>query len=244
MRLAIAAVAFVALGGLAVAQHQHGTSPYSGLQQRAVKALSEQQVSDLRTGRGMGLALAAELNGYPGPMHVLELADQLALSDAQRQKVRELTDAMKSEAVPVGEKLIEDERALDRAFAERKISPEALAALTARIGETQGQLRAVHLKYCRFALGAPAAPLRAASRLSLGRPDAARLARESRLPVEVLLPPRQENEVFDSRQPLFHLPSMDGDALGTRHLDGVPVGPGDHIANQSELAVHSEKLGR
>jgi hypothetical protein len=32
---------------------------------RSIKALSDQQVSDLRAGRGMGLALAAELNGYP-----------------------------------------------------------------------------------------------------------------------------------------------------------------------------------
>jgi hypothetical protein len=38
-----------------------------GMQSRPIKALSDQQVSDLRAGRGMGLALAAELNGYPGP---------------------------------------------------------------------------------------------------------------------------------------------------------------------------------
>ena len=36
---------------------------------------------------------------------------------------------------------------LDRAFAERTISPDVLAALTAQIGEAQGQLRAIHLKY-------------------------------------------------------------------------------------------------
>jgi hypothetical protein len=63
-------------------------SPYAGMQTRPVKALSEQQVSDLRAGRGMGLALAAELNGYPGPMHVLELADRLDLSADQRAKVQ------------------------------------------------------------------------------------------------------------------------------------------------------------
>lgn len=152
MRLGIAAIAAVALGGIAFAQHQHapaqqGHSPYAGMQQRAVKALSDQQLSDLRTGRGMGLALAAELNGYPGPMHVLELADQLALDAAQRQRMRELVEQMKAEAVPVGETLITRESALDRAFADRQITPDSLALLTARIGETQGQLRAVHLKY-------------------------------------------------------------------------------------------------
>ena len=35
---------------------------------------------------GMGLALAAELNGYPGPAHVIELAKSLGLSEPQRAK--------------------------------------------------------------------------------------------------------------------------------------------------------------
>jgi hypothetical protein len=34
----------------------------------------------------MGLALAAELNGYPGPAHVIELAKSLGLSEPQRAK--------------------------------------------------------------------------------------------------------------------------------------------------------------
>ena len=59
-------------------------TPYAGMKTRTIKALSEKQVSDLNAGRGMGLALAAELNGYPGPSHVLELADKLELSSDQR----------------------------------------------------------------------------------------------------------------------------------------------------------------
>ena len=58
-------------------------SPYVGMQTRSIKALSEQQIADLKAGRGMGLALPAELNGYPGPAHVLELSDQLGLSTEQ-----------------------------------------------------------------------------------------------------------------------------------------------------------------
>jgi hypothetical protein len=54
---------------------------------------------------------------------------------------------MKAEAIAVGEKLIAQETALDQAFARREILPVTLASLTAQIGETQGQLRAVHLKY-------------------------------------------------------------------------------------------------
>jgi hypothetical protein len=124
-----------------------GHSPYSGLQDRAVKALSEQQLADLRAGRGMSLALAAELNGYPGPLHVLEFAEQLNLSAEQLRRVAEQHAAMKAEAVSVGERLIAQEAALDRHFKDRTITPENLATLTALIGETQGLLRAVHLKY-------------------------------------------------------------------------------------------------
>lgn len=152
MRLAIAA-AIVVLASPAVAQHQHHQpqqqhqTPYAGMHQRGVKALSDQQIADLRAGRGMGLALAGELNGYPGPLHVIELADQLTLTAEQRHRVQELFDAMKVEAKAVGETLIEQERVLDQAFAGRQISPASLERLTAQIGETQGRLRAVHLKY-------------------------------------------------------------------------------------------------
>src|ERR1700731_5463395 len=81
-------------------------TPYAGMQTRAIKALSEQQVADLGAGRGMGLALAAELNGYPGPSHVLELADKLNLSADQRAEIQRLFESMRAEAVPLGSKLI------------------------------------------------------------------------------------------------------------------------------------------
>src|SRR5438105_1860854 len=126
MRLPIAAFAVLALTSPVAAQHQHNPTPYSGLQQRAVKALSDQQIADLRAGRGMGLALAGELNGYPGPLHVLELGEQLQLTAEQRQRIQELFEAMTAEAVPVGEKLIALETALDREFADQRISPASL----------------------------------------------------------------------------------------------------------------------
>jgi len=128
-------------------QHHHEEAPYTGQHQREIKALSEQQLEDLRAGRGMGFALSAELNGYPGPLHVLELAPRLGLSADQTQRVQILCDAMKSEAIAAGEKLISAERALDRQFAEGRVTPATLAALTAQVGDRQGELRAVHLKY-------------------------------------------------------------------------------------------------
>lgn len=132
------------------AQAQHGAAPpapYAGLEQRPVKALSEQQIAELRAGRGMGLALAAELNGYPGPSHVLELADKLALTEAQRARTQELFDAMKREAITIGETLIAQETALDRHFSDRSITPAVLASSTEAIGGTQAALRRAHLKY-------------------------------------------------------------------------------------------------
>lgn len=61
----------------------HAQQPYAGLEKRTIKALADQQISDLRAGRGMGMALPAELNGYPGPWHVIELAEKLTLSEPQ-----------------------------------------------------------------------------------------------------------------------------------------------------------------
>src|SRR6195952_4764653 len=122
-------------------------TPYAGMQTRPIKALSEQQVADLGAGRGMGLALAAELNGYPGPSHVLELADKLELSADQRARIKALLDSMKAEAVPLGSKLIEQEADLDRQFASRTVTPASLKTSTAAVAATQGELRETHLKY-------------------------------------------------------------------------------------------------
>jgi Spy/CpxP family protein refolding chaperone len=130
-----------------VAQVAFAQSPYGGMQTRAIKALSDQQIADLKAGRGMGLALPAELNGYPGPIHVLELADQLGLSDEQKARIKDLFNSMKAEAVPLGTKLLEQEADLDQQFANHSITAERLKATTAQIGATQAELRNTHLKY-------------------------------------------------------------------------------------------------
>jgi Spy/CpxP family protein refolding chaperone len=126
---------------------QSTLTPYAGMEQRPVKGLSDQQISDLKAGRGMGLALPAELNGYPGPAHVLELADTLKLSDEQRIKTKALFDAMKAETIPIGAQIIADETTLDHMFADKGITRASLDAITARVGEEQGKLQAAHLNY-------------------------------------------------------------------------------------------------
>ena len=143
-RLLLILIAFALPTAASLAQSQQ---PYAGLEARSIKALSDQQIADLKAGRGMGLALAAELNGHPGPIHVLELADSLDLSDQQRAKMQELLTAMKAEAIPLGERLIAQEADLDKQFANKTITPASLAAATDAIGITHAALRQAHLKY-------------------------------------------------------------------------------------------------
>jgi hypothetical protein len=122
-------------------------SPYSEMETRSVKALSDEQVADLEAGRGMGLALAAELNGYPGPSHVLELAEALGLTSKQTTRSKELLGQMKAETIPLGKRLIKEETELDHLFAERTITTIRLIEMVKSIAEVQGALRATHLRY-------------------------------------------------------------------------------------------------
>jgi Spy/CpxP family protein refolding chaperone len=124
-----------------------GASPYAGLETRSIKALSEQQIGDLRAGRGMGLAFGAELNGYPGPLHVLEFKEQIGLTPDQQGRMDVLYTAMKTETSTLGERVIQQEAGLDSLFATRTVTPASLSAATSAIGVTQAALREAHLRY-------------------------------------------------------------------------------------------------
>ncbi len=147
MRLTKKASAVLAIGllwpGIAAAQHEK--SQYAEHAHRDIKALSADDVAALLSGDGMGLALPAELNGFPGPRHVLELAAQLELSADQAAATQRIYDSMKQRAVELGTRIVELERRLDRAFADRTIDDEQLQTLTGAIARARGQLRAVHL---------------------------------------------------------------------------------------------------
>ena len=119
--------------------------PYAGFQERAIRALADQQVADLLAGRGAGYALAAELNHYPGPAHVLELAADLGLSPEEEQAIAAIKASMQADAQRLGQQLVELERQLDQAFAGKTITVDALTRLTGLIATVEGQLRAVHL---------------------------------------------------------------------------------------------------
>lgn len=121
-------------------------SPYAGAQQREIKALSEAQVQGYLEGQGMGYAMAAELNHYPGPRHVLELAAQLELSAEQAQHTQMAFEAMQAEARALGARVVEGEAELDRLFSSGEAEPAEVQAVIGRLGEFQAQLRWTHLR--------------------------------------------------------------------------------------------------
>ncbi len=143
MRLVIVALALAALPRTAPAQHTH--SPYAAHQDREIKALSEEEVDGLLSGEGMGFALAAELNGYPGPRHVIELAAVLELSGEQLGETRMIFAAMQERARALGRELVDLEAELDREFADARIDRAELSRMRERIGLVRAALREAHL---------------------------------------------------------------------------------------------------
>jgi Spy/CpxP family protein refolding chaperone len=137
-----AAACLLAGAGLTHAQHK----PYAGEHAREIKALSDEETRQYLAGAGMGYAKAAELNGYPGPMHVLELADRLALTPEQREKTKLLMDAHKHEARAIGARLVVAERELDALFRSRHAQPEKLEAAVNAASASQASYRLSHLE--------------------------------------------------------------------------------------------------
>jgi hypothetical protein len=138
--------------------HAEDTAPPHGDQ--VIRGLTDREVSDLRQGTGMGRARAAELNGYPGPRHVLDLAQagQLALTPEQTRTAQLLFDGMAREARRLGDLILREERSLEAEFRSGRIGEADLRARALRIAALEGELRAVHLRAhveMRAALSAP-----------------------------------------------------------------------------------------
>ena len=130
------------VSGISLAADQ---SPYAGQELRALKSMSAQEIESLRSGGGMGFAKLAELNHYPGPKHVLDLAADLGLTQSQISDTEALFEEMQSMAVVLGEQLIDAEMALDGAFSQGAISANSLQSALLDIGRIRAQLRFVHL---------------------------------------------------------------------------------------------------
>lgn len=141
--LAMTVVPFFAFG-----QHQvkgDNPTPYAGFETREIKSLSEQDIKEIRLGAGWGLALPAELNGRPGPAHLLELKNELNLSEDQVIAITEIYDTMRADAIAAGERFIAAEAALSDAFAAPDLSEETLSDLLTEAAEARAELRFIHL---------------------------------------------------------------------------------------------------
>ena len=121
-------------------------APYAGQQTRSIKSLSEEERSALLTGQGSGFAKAAELNGYPGPAHVLELAAQLGLDPTQHAATRALMSEHRQRARALGAELLAAEAELDLLFAGRQARATTVDETTQKVGSLHARLRAEHLK--------------------------------------------------------------------------------------------------
>jgi hypothetical protein len=139
MALFLLAVAPVA--GVAVER------PYEGLDAREIKALSAEEIEALDAGQGFSQALSAELNGFPGPRHVIDLAADLSLTPGQREAVEVLFREMQAEAIAAGRAVLAGEADLEAAFRGGQLSEDDLAAMAEEIGRLRGVLRGIHLKY-------------------------------------------------------------------------------------------------
>ena len=134
-------------GTLVAQAHSHDhASPYAGFTDREIKALSADEVAGLLNGDGLGMALPAELNRYPGPRHVLELGAMLGLSADQESQVQAIFDEMQAQAQSFGSMIVELERDLDRSFAEGTITEARLGELLEAVALNRARLRASHLR--------------------------------------------------------------------------------------------------
>lgn len=124
------------------------SSPYIGQEVRDIKSLSDSDIQSLQNGTGEafgGMAKLAELNGYPGPRHVLDMASELQLTDKQRIEIELIYQNMSNIAKSIGAAIIDIEQDMDEAFANNTITQENLKLMLDKSAELYGQLRLVHL---------------------------------------------------------------------------------------------------
>lgn len=126
-------------------QHSHSTSPYAHTQSAEFPTLTPAEVRELRTGEGMGLARAAELNQFPGPRHLLDLKSDIGLSPAQVARIEEIREKMTTRAVAKGKDILHAERHLANLFASGHPTVTELNRITGHLGTMRGELQAIHL---------------------------------------------------------------------------------------------------
>ena len=124
------------------------TSPYAGQELRDIKSLSDDDTQSLQNGTGEafgGMAKLAELNGYPGPRHVLDMVSGLQLTDGQSMDIERIYQNMSNDAKSIGAAIVDIEQDMDGAFANKTITEENLKSMLDKSADLYGQLRFVHL---------------------------------------------------------------------------------------------------
>jgi Spy/CpxP family protein refolding chaperone len=124
--------------------HDHGSRQAEGHHRSAQACLTEFE-KVVGEGRGFGMAFAADQNGYPGPMHVLELKDRLRLSSDQEARVQELMTAMYGESRLKSARLLDAEAALRRLFADGAADEATVRAAVQAVEQARRDVRLVHL---------------------------------------------------------------------------------------------------
>ena len=120
-------------------------SKYAGEEKRSIKSLSPDDIAELKRGGGWGLAKAAELNGVPGPAHLLEMKDKIPLSDDQVLAIEKTYKQMKAQAIKQGERLIALEQKLELLFRSGSVTQDVLRSSLNKIAKARMELRFTHL---------------------------------------------------------------------------------------------------
>jgi hypothetical protein len=110
-----------------------------------IPALSETQATSYLEGNAMWQASVAELNHYPSPSRVLELAEPLGLTVIQRWSTTNLHEEARREAIRLGEELVALEHKLNRIFVWNQASPDNIEKIVLDIGTLRTQIRLTHL---------------------------------------------------------------------------------------------------
>jgi hypothetical protein len=134
---------------LAPPSHAQGSPPNIAAPNDAageIISLTDSEIADLRSGAGMELARAAELNGHPGPAHAIELADALDLTPEQLSASEVLRTTVQDAARPLGARILAAEATLARGFALRTLDAATLKTRVMALASLQGELKFIHLE--------------------------------------------------------------------------------------------------
>jgi Spy/CpxP family protein refolding chaperone len=124
--------------------HHHESGHQAG-HHRAVEACLAEFETVVGAGRGFGMAFAADQNGYPGPMHVLELKERLKLTADQEARVQALMSAMYGESRPKGARLLDAEARLRQLFADGTADEATVRTAVEAVERARSEVRLVHL---------------------------------------------------------------------------------------------------